>query len=338
MTHHASVRSLLALSFFALVSCSDEPTQPSSGADQLPGAPQLAVTSNTWITRRNIATYVADVSTATVTNAGGQSIVYAIGGSTDAGTCLGRTRAYNVTTNSWAKKAYVPAALCGMNGAGVINGKIYITGGVGPHSYSRTPRSSLFVYSPTTNTWTQKRNMPVGGSGGVTGVMQGKLYVVTTKNDTAHFFRYNPSTDSWTRLAAPTNYHWLGGGGGVINGKLYLIAQATKVYDPATNQWTTLGPLPGDLHGSSVVLRAQLYIFGADTRTGAEQWGIFAYDPASNTWKTKPLLTTLQDSYNIHAATRVFLNGQSRVELIGGYPLGCGFTLCKAGNNLQYIP
>jgi Kelch motif len=318
---------MLGLNWLLLASCADQTTAPN--VPPTSAAPQFALESNTWLIRRDFPHPWTDVSTATVTNRFGQSLVYAMGGATAAGGCLSRTRSYNVTTNVWAPRPDMPLALCGMNGAGVINGKIYVTGGVGPYSFSRSPTKSLFVYDPATATWTRKRDMPEPGTGGVTGVIKDKLYVVTTKNDTAYFFRYNPSTDSWSRLPRPTNYHWLGGGGGVINGKLYLIAQATKVYDPATNQWTTLGPLPGDLHGSSVVVQAKLYIFGADTRTGGEHWGIFIYDPASNSWKTKPLLTTLQDSYNIHAASKVFLNGEPRVEVIGGSP---------PGNNIQYVP
>jgi N-acetylneuraminic acid mutarotase len=291
-------------------------------------APGPAVNSNTWLMRRNFPSYWADLSTATVSNAAGESIVYAIGGSTATGACLGRVRAYNVTTDTWRSRADLPVALCGLNGAGVINGKIHVSGGV-RSSGQKERVASLFVFDPATNVWTQKRDMPEAGSSGITGVMQGKLYVVTVnKSGVANLFRYSPTTDRWSRLPS-TDYWWLGGGGGVINGKLYLIAQAVKVYDPSINRWTTKGPLPGDLHGSSVVLGGQLYIFGADTRSGSEQPGIFVYDPVSNAWTRKSLLATLKDSYNIHAGTRVFLNGQPRVEVIGGGP---------SGNNLQYIP
>jgi N-acetylneuraminic acid mutarotase len=325
MTMRSLITAMVGLSCLVLASCTEEPTQPDVG--QGPAA-RATLESNTWILRRNIPSYWVDLSTAMVPNAAGESIVYAIGGSSETGACLGRVRAYNVPTDSWRQRTDLPAALCGLNGAGVIRGKIYISGGVRSDG-RREPSASLFVYDPATNAWTKKRDMPEAGSGGVTGVIQGKLYVVTINKDgVAKFFRYNPTTDAWTRLPS-TSYWWLGGGGGVVNGKLYLIAQAVKVYDPSTNQWTTKGPLPGDLHGSSVVLLGKLYIFGADTRTGAEASGIFAYDPTSNAWTRQDLLVRLQDSYNIHAASRVFLNGQPRVEIVGGG---------SPGNNLQYLP
>ena len=226
----------------------------------------------------------------------------------------------------------MPAAGFGINGAGVINGKIYVTGGFTTRG---KPTASVFVYDPATNTWSQKRDMPAPGGGGVTGIIGGRLYVVTFSPGlpagVANFFRYNPTTDTWSKLPSPTNYFSLGGGGGVINRKFYLIAHGVLEYEPVSNRWTTKGQLPGDLTGASVVMLAHLYLFGADTKTGVPIPGIFIYDPVSDTWEKKPLLTKF--SYwggpAELTAARVFLNGLPRVEVVGGP---------RPGNNLQYIP
>ena len=37
--------------------------------------------------------------------------------------------AYNVATNTWTFRHRLPKPLAGSNGAGVINGKIYVSGG-----------------------------------------------------------------------------------------------------------------------------------------------------------------------------------------------------------------
>jgi N-acetylneuraminic acid mutarotase len=326
MTLRSWLRTAPGLGWLVLTSCSGEPTQPVTGSTGTTRSGALE--SNTWITRRNYPSYWADLSSATVADAAGESVLYAIGGSGETRACLGRVRAYNAATDTWRRRADLPLALCGLNGAGVIQGKIYVSGGV-TSSGRREPTAALFVYDPTTNAWTRKRDMPEAGSGGITGVIQGKLYVVTVNRaGVAKFFRYSPATDTWSRLPR-TDYWWLGGGGGVIGGKLYLIAQAVKVYDPAMNRWTTEAPLPGDIHGSSVVLRGKLYVIGADTRTGSEVPGIFAYDPAINSWTRTRLPVALQDSYNIHAASRVFVDGEPRAEIVGGGP---------PGNNLQYVP
>ena len=327
--------SVVALGVLTLAACGDDtPTQPTT-ADQLPNSTQLAVASNTWLTRRDMPLDLVSQAAAVVPNANGQSILYAIAGSkADAfpSVPVGEVRSYNVATNTWDySRRDMPAARYRMNGAGVINGKIYVSGGFGSNR-AKPPSPNLFVYDPAKNTWTQKRDMPEGGGDGVTGVIEDKLYVVTFSpglaDGVANFFRYDPTKDSWTKLPSPTNYYSLGGGGAVLYGKLYLIAHPVLVYDPATNQWTSKGPLPGDLTGASVALNARLYLFGADTKTGVPVPGIFIYHPLTDSWTRLPLLTTLRSPEEL-TASRVFLNGQPRVEVVGG---------SRPGNNRQYIP
>ncbi len=106
----------------------------------------------------------------------------------------------------------------------------------------------------------------------------------------------------------------------------FLQGSRLLEYDPSTNRWTQkrLPNFASEVWRGSmtVVMLSHLYLFGAPD--------IFIYDPASDTWETKPLLTKFSywADYELTAA-RVFLNGQPRVEVIGGY---------RPGNNQQYIP
>jgi hypothetical protein len=350
MRYRLLLPSLLTLGAFGLAACGEETTQPNTAVDQ-PTAPQLAVTSNTWLTRRDMPLELFEQAAAVVPNAAGQSILYAIGGGKvdsplpGAPAAMGEVRAYNVATNTWNySKKDMPVARWGMNGAGVIGGKIYVTGGYTNAGY-RGVTASLFVYNTASNTWTQKRNMPAAGGDGVTGVIRGQLYVVTfnySSSDPAkwfmNFFRYNPTTNSWTKLPNPTDYSTINVGGGVINNKLYLTGGGRVLeYDPITNRWTQKRPwtqscLPGSCYveGPTVVMLSHLYVFGHYVSGRSSGTGVFIYDPVSDTWDSKPLLTTF--SYwdpNRLTAARVFLNGKPRVEVIGGY---------RPGNNQQYIP
>jgi N-acetylneuraminic acid mutarotase len=346
MTYNSRLLTLMTLGALGLAACGEETTQPDTGGNQ-PSLPQLAVTSNTWIERRLMPLDVRWPAAAAVPNAQGQSILYVMGGQKLESNLprevpLGEVRAYNVATNIWTTRKDMPVARYEMNGAGVIKGKIYVAGGF---TYKHQPSAAVFVYDPASNTWTQKKSMPAPGGSGVTGVIGDKLYVVAFRGrpgvlDTmASLFRYNPTTDLWTRLPRPPIYSNVDVGGGVFNNKLYLIGSRVQVYDPVTNQWTTKGPwgpsTGGFLAGHATVLLSHLYVFGyeANGSPGAIQPGIFIYDPVSDTWEKRPLNFGGNCCSDVtwRTPTRVFLNGEPRVEWVGGFNY-------DVSNNLQYVP
>jgi N-acetylneuraminic acid mutarotase len=110
--------------------------------------------------------------------------------------------------------ASLPGAREETNGASVINGKLYVSGG--RNREFRATRT-LFVYDPKTNSWTRKADMPQAGCGGIQGVIGSQLYVYLPPvgggsachgpNEMGLLFRYNPSTNTWMRRAAPPSDH-----------------------------------------------------------------------------------------------------------------------------------
>jgi hypothetical protein len=227
---HQFRATMLALSglALALAACGgDEPTGP--GVAPASG-PTPAATSNAWIPRADMLTIRTNLAVATVPNAAGQSVVYTIGGTNPQGVPLKTVAAYNVATNTWAFRRALPAALAWTNGAAVLNGKIYISGGFSDFDQYHLSHA-LYLYDPVTNTWTRKHDMPsvqgqyhdpaYVGAQGVSGVINGKLYVVTAcfwtdepwpdyqegscfgKGLGPAFFRYNPATDQWSTLPSP---------------------------------------------------------------------------------------------------------------------------------------
>jgi hypothetical protein len=79
MKHRLLLPGLLTLGAFGLTACGEETTEPNTPVDQ-PTAPQLAVTSNTWLTRRDMPLELVSQAAADVPNPQGQSVVYVIGG------------------------------------------------------------------------------------------------------------------------------------------------------------------------------------------------------------------------------------------------------------------
>ena len=341
----------LALAFGVLLiaGCSDTPTQPGTPTGQ-ETAPEFAVAANTWVTRADLpSTERYGLATAVVPNASGQSILYTIGGATGinartTGGTLSKVQAYNAATNTWSYKASLPIPLAYTNGAGVINGKIYVTGGL--TSY-RNYRAETFMYDPATNTWTRKRDMPGYTWGGITGVINNKLYVLTCDGgdedcylDTVplSLFRYDPATDQWTSLGLSPAQQGEPMGG-VIGGKLYFTGDTgpngtgarLTAYDAASNSWTSRTPLARPRWtGSGVALQGKLFVMGGfqrdQDRTVRLVRTTSVYDPTTDSWINK---AALPKSFRSPGANRVFVNSQPRIEVVGGP---------RPGNHVQYVP
>jgi N-acetylneuraminic acid mutarotase len=331
----------------ASAACQDSPTEPARVEPaELSGSATAAATSNTWLTRADMpGDPRSNVFAAMVPNAQNQKILYVFGGRQQVLT----VQAYNAATNTWTNKKPAPSLIEFPHGARAIGSKIYIAGGTfGPSETS----SLLWRYDPASDTWSRKRNVPVESSAGVSGVMNGKLYVLARcedcdnpdyqpPHDPRFFGAYDPATDQWTSLALPPggrdHQH---GAAGVIGGKLYVAggrtSNALDIYDPATNHWTT-GPSMGSIRGytASATVAGKLYVI-AGARFVYNSDGTLAsiddvattsrYDPATRTWKN---LRPAPRSGTALAADRVVVGGQGRVDLVGG----------KApGNNMQYVP
>jgi N-acetylneuraminic acid mutarotase len=228
----------------SLAACADEPTSTTYSVGSQPTVSAVA-SAGTWRTRAPMPTALNSHAAAVVPNASGIQILYVIGGTSSQGRQR-RVYAYNPSTNTWNEKAPMPEARSDMNGAVTISGKIYVTGGFTSAGHSK----SLLMYNPGNNTWTRKASMPNAVAYGVSAALDGKLYVLfadcidctgTLSNQVQQLWRYNPSTNAWTKLKSAPHKHPRGVGA-VINGKWYVAGGANQsaldVYDPKTNTWT----------------------------------------------------------------------------------------------------
>jgi hypothetical protein len=316
----------------ALVACSDTmgPDRPETAGT---ASPEFATVANSWSARAPRppgATGLARLgfSAGMAPNSSGQSIVYLFGGHDQEGTYSRfRVESYNVATNSWGSStAWLTAS--DMNGVGKIGNKLYFTGGSVYEEDGRIERRTR-AYQPSTQQLTQKADMPRATYYGVTGVISGMLYVLpglcsVFPTDPGHcdqglirqFYRYNPTTNSWTQRAAAPHYHRQAAAG-VINGKFYVVGGGNEkglsavldVYNPSTNSWKTLAPMPRAALAVGAVLRGKLFV--VSWVTGSDGKPIirsYAYDPLTNTWATKPSPPVVPDEL-----VWVSLNGSGRL-------------------------
>jgi hypothetical protein len=331
MSRPRPLHQLLTLCVLALAACGENaaPTQPETPGGPAPAAPLFALTSNTWVPRAPIGLYRADVGV--LPNAVGQSIVYRFGGTTDEGGNGFPIGSYDVATNTLAGTGD-GAGIFGFssNGVGKIGNKLFISGGDYGGGEPTSFTAATWAYDPAAHRLIRKADMPKVTAHGVTGVIGGQLYVLPGACSGDRFpdphyceftairrlFRYDPPTNTWISRAWAPHFHEYAAAG-VINGKFYVAgglvhgvpSAALDVYDPATNIWKTLAPLPTAGQAIGTALGSKLFVivgFGSGRRA-------YEYDRASNTWRTRAT-----PAWDHDALARVTHNGQSYLLATGG--------------------
>lgn len=153
--------------------------------------------------------------------AGVGDTLYAIGGETgDAGTgqpdvFLSNVYKLEPQATDWTPLAAMPAAR-GAGGTAVVDGKIYVAGGRFGAGFDSQKTPALEIYDPSTSAWSSSAPMPTP-RGGVAGVeANGCLFVI--------------------------------GGEGNYSDPRGLFVQ-NEAYDPRSDSWTSLSPMPTPTHG-----------------------------------------------------------------------------------------
>jgi hypothetical protein len=284
---------VLALGALALTACAEDrsPTQPESGVEPASTTGlAAALAPNTWTLKAAMPGSPAlyGISAGVVPDASGQSVVYVTGGTDGGGSWATDILIYKIGTNTWSGKSPDQSVdVYNSNGIGRIGNTLYISGGESYAGGSHYIAGSFSAYNPATNTLTDKPTPPKLTAGGVTGVIDGKLYVLPGFCSTDYYpnryycvsepirtlFRYSPTTNSWSWKRPAPHYH-ANGAGGVINGKFYVAGGSNNYgsqleasldrYDPATDTWTTLAPLPRAGAARGAVLQSRWWRWRRD--------------------------------------------------------------------------
>jgi N-acetylneuraminic acid mutarotase len=252
--------------------------------------PSPAAAWTNWVS--GTPTPVANAQQAAATIDG---VLYMVGGFNTG--VLANLSAYDPVTKVWTTKSPMPQPRYAGNGAGVINGKLYVAGGWTP-SNPALPHNDLFIYDPVSNSWTSGASLSHLSGCGATGVIDGKLYVYSPCNGFSGYVQtldvYNPATNAWTNLASSAAQH-VKPGWGVINSKLYIAGggtatanagNAVEVYDPVANTWTTLAPMPIAVTNpfSYATTDGRLLVLGGADATGSPLTTSQLYNPVTNKW------------------------------------------------------
>jgi N-acetylneuraminic acid mutarotase len=361
MSRPPSLYLVLGFGLLALAACgeSDTPTQPATESAPV-SAPLAALTSNTWTLR---APYPSNpgtdgfgairLSAGAVNNSAGQPIVYTFGSAAEGGSGV-PIASYNVATNVWNPGTLQPQIFTyDANGVGNIGGKLYISGG-----HDRSPSSFVeitpktFAYDPVANTLTRKADMPKATADGISAVIGDKLFVLPGTCSTEptgsgfcdagpfhRLFRYAPAGDHWVSKRLAPHVH-RNGSGGAIAGKFYVAGgtdslgapvTALDVYDPATDTWKTLAPLPigGQNHGA--VIQGKLFVIVTTSSNGQITNHAYVYNPTTNKWNPKAA-----PKFAHEAVVLVRLDDKPYLLAVGGTRLENGRVVVN--DNELYTP
>ena len=89
---------------------------------------------------------------------------------------LSNVEVFNPKTNQWQERTEMSAPKA-LHTASVIDGKIYVIGGYFSKDGEFKKLSTIEIYDPTTDHWTQKSDLPIGKWGHKTEVIDGQIYI-----------------------------------------------------------------------------------------------------------------------------------------------------------------
>lgn len=97
----------------------------------------------------------------------------------------------------------------------------------------------------------------------------------------------------------------------------YAISRSVDVFDPESNTWTTVTPLPeGRHHAGIAVLNGKLYVIGGFAQSLLSVWKavptVYQYDSASAVWRELPQMPTARGALGVAVY-------RDRLYAIGGY-------------------
>jgi N-acetylneuraminic acid mutarotase len=173
-------------------------------------------------------------------------------------------------TSPWKKAAPFPEPDEELYGV-AVKGKMYVIGGWADGK----ARGANYEYDPATDKWTQKKSMPRPAHHAALATANGKIYVMGG---------FVPPEGTQIPLGGawqPINDSW--------------------EYDPATDSWKSLAPLPGN-RGSALAAEVggKIYVIGGATTVEGSKDPYFTffgparilstndvYDPATNKWESR---------------------------------------------------
>ena len=306
---------------------------------------------DTWIAKKLMPTPRGGFAIAVF-----QNKIYVIGGAIRAGTGFTEmtlvNEVYDPATDTWSTKASMPMLKESLS-ANVVNGKIYLIGGMTQSEPNATvhPSTDNLVYDPITDSWTTKTPIPTRAYSYASAVVDNRIYVISghetevmSDNGTTHIPApnqiYDPQTDTWsngasmpiavdfgaaagatTGVAAPKAIYVMGGFVGFVS-----PLNLTQVYHPENDTWSIGASMQIPLYGLGVaIVNDTLFAIGGKT-------GIYSPDVAENNQYTPIGYGAVPHQLEPFPTTFIAVASGVSVAIIG---IGLFLYLNKRGRSWQ---
>lgn len=231
--------------------------------------------------------------------------------------------AYDPATDAWDRLATLPQARHHV-GLAEADGSLYAVGGFSGGFPRWRAEHDTFVYSPDDDTWSTGVDLPEPRAEFVIESVRDQVFVIggrvreapgattfTTHVDSDRNEMFDPATGTWTALApAPTLRN--SAASAVVDDRIYVLGgrefslaedgsavqenvATVEVYDPATDAWETVAPLPEARGGlAAAVHEGSIYVFGGEQHDPDPLVydDVWRYDPEADEWTAAGTLPT----------------------------------------------
>jgi N-acetylneuraminic acid mutarotase len=266
---------------------------------------------STWEEGEKMPTPRTDLTSAIIDNR-----IYTIGGANyQEDGQMDVVEVYNPDENEWVKSSPLPFRL-DHTSAVSHDDRIYVIGGF---LANKETTDKALVYDPSEDEWSEIKPLPSPRAGLTAEIINGTIYAIGGLDKDHHPVNtneaYDIATDTWTEKASmpgPPKHH---AASAEVDGKIYILGGRTAGngkpsdindaltnfddnlrYDPTTNTWKALEPMPIRRSGFSVSpLDGQIFVFGGQGLEGPID-NTERYDPKTNKWLKEPDIPTRRTS------------------------------------------
>jgi len=224
----------------------------------------------------------------------------------------------------------------------------------------------VFSASPLENSWIKKSTpMPSQYWADEAAVANGTIYLMGVFSRTAGYpshlvdiisnnYAYNPSTDSWTKIAPmPTprvsfaiasynnKIYVIGGLEATSNGVSQISCSVNEVYDPSTDTWATAASVPTGTSGAQAnTVNGKIYVIGGSSGNITLKSSTLnmtqIFDPSTDSWSmAASMLYPFASAVSAVIDNNIFVIGGGYTDFIQIYDVAKNaWSLSSATNAL----